>query len=74
MNIEANKRETILNRIFQKYISTSDCIIYVNYERQSFEKLQGNGFWDQVIPSAGTFEDLRSIFFYQDKNGSTISE
>ena len=74
MNIEESKRETLLNRIFQKYISTADCIIYVNYDKQSFEKLQGKGFWDQVIPSVGTFEDLKSIFFYQDKSGSTISE
>ena len=74
MNIEESKRETLLNRIFQKYISTADCIIYVNYDRQSFEKLQGKGFWDQVIPSSGTFEDLRSVFFYQDKSGSAISE
>ena len=74
MNIEESKRETLLNRIFQTYISTADCIIYVNYDRQSFEKLQGKGFWDQVIPSSGTFEDLRSVFFYQDKSGSAISE
>lgn len=74
MGIEANKKETILNHIFQKYISTADCIIYVDYDMQSFEKLQGNGFWDQIIPSVGTFEDLRSIFFYQDKKGSAISE
>ena len=74
MGIEANKKENILNRIFQKYISTADCIIYVNYERQSFEKLHGKGFWDQVIPSSGTFDDLRSVFFYQDKSGSAISE
>ena len=74
MSIEANKKETILNHIFQKYISTADCIIYVNYEKQSFEKLHGKGFWDQVIPSSGTFEDLRSVFFYQDKKGSAISE
>lgn len=74
MSIEANKRENILSHIFQEYTNTVDCIIYVNYEKQSFEKLQGKGFWDQVIPSVGTFEDLKSIFFYQDKNGSTISE
>ena len=74
MSIESNQKENILNRIFQKYISTADCIIYVNYERQSFEKLHGKGFWDQVIPSSGTFEDLRSVFFYQDKSGSAISE
>lgn len=74
MDMKANKREIILDRIFQKYINTADCIIYVNYEKKNFEKLQGNGFWNQVIPSSGTFEDLRSIFFYQDKNGSTISE
>lgn len=74
MGIEANKKENILNSIFQKYISTADCIIYVNYERQSFEKLHGKGFWDQVIPSSGTFDDLRSVFFYQDKSGSAISE
>lgn len=74
MNIEANKKENMLNRIFQKYISTSDCIIYINYERQSFEKLHGKGFWDQVIPSSGTLEDFRSVFLYQDKSGSAISE
>ena len=72
MSIET--KENKLKSIFQAYANAADCIIYIDYEMLKFEKLQAKGFWDKTLPVEGSLETLKAVLFYQDKNGSTVSE
>lgn len=72
--MEMNDKQTKLNHIFQVYTASADCLLYIDFKTSTFEKLHAKGFWEKTIPDCGTLETLKSIFYYQDKNGSTISE
>lgn len=74
MSTGVNEKENKLKRICQAYTNAADCIIYIDHEMMTFEKLQGKGFWNQTIPSEGSLDNLNSILFYQDKNGFAIKE